>query len=302
MQDQEAGQQAGTSSGQCDIAVVGHVGMAATRTTAGTDYSPGGSGYAVASSAAALIGCQVGLVAQIGQDLDPGLLERLDINTDGIMQLPGRSPQLRIEQFRDGTLSFSSDLGAAAEVRLEAFPDSYLHVRHLHLGTMPPWQQLTWLGFLRRKGCTARISADMFEHFVVTDPKAARAVCDDADLIFMNEAEYRGLYPGGGSGPKSPLILKRGSAGARLLRDGLSQDVPASPAEPVDPTGGGEILAGVFLALCAVGMPELSALAYAVRAAARCVEDFGVRGSRLVTYLADLRAQLRASRPVTDLA
>ncbi|MDQ2874770.1 MAG: carbohydrate kinase family protein [Actinomycetota bacterium] len=292
MQDRDDRQQAGASSGRCDVAVVGHVGLAATRTADGADSSLGGSGYAAAASAAALIGRRVGLVAQIGQDLDRALLQRLDINTDGVMQLPGRSPQLHIEEFRDGTRSFSSNLGTAARVRLDAFPDSYLRVGHIHLGTMPPWQQLEWLGFLRGKGCIARISADMFEHFVATDPKASRAVCDDADLIFMNEAEYRGLYAHGDSGPKSPLILKRGSAGARLLRDGMSQDVPASPARPVDPTGGGEILAGVFLALCAEGLPDLGALTYAVRAAARCVEDFGVRGPRLIAYLADLREEV----------
>jgi sugar/nucleoside kinase (ribokinase family) len=294
MQDQEAGHKSGGSPGQCDVVVVGHVGVAATRTADGEDSSLGGSGYAVAASAAALIGSRVGLVAQIGQDIDRALLQRLGINVDGVMQLPGRSPQLRIEQFDDGTRTFSSDLGAAARVRLDAFPPAYRQAGHIHLGTAPPGQQLEWLHFLRRSGCTARISADMFEHFVATDPDTSRAVCDDADLIFMNEAEYDGLYghrPG--PDPKAPLILKRGSAGSRLLADGMSQDVQAPPARVVDPTGGGEILAGVFLALCAGGMPDVGALAYAVRAAARCVEEFGVRGPRLVACLAGIRAELQ---------
>lgn len=294
MQDQRVRHKPGGSPDPLDVAVVGHVGLAATRTADGEVSSLGGSGYAVAASAAALIGSRVGLVAQIGQDLDRVLLQRLGINIDGVMELPGQSPQLRIEQFDDGTRSFSSDLGTAAEVRLAAFPPSYLRAGQIHLGTAPPGQQMEWLHFLRGKGCTARISADMFEHFVVTDPDTSRAVCDGADLIFMNEAEYDGLYAHRrGPDPKAPLILKRGSFGARLLTDGMSQDVPAPPARVVDPTGGGEILAGVFLALCAEGLPDLGALTYAVRAAARCVEEFGVTGPRLGAYLTDIREEVQ---------
>ena len=295
MQAQGAGHnKPGGSPGRCDVAVVGHVGLAATRTADGENSSLGGSGYGVAASAAAIIGRRVGLVAQIGQDLDRRVLQRLNVNTDGVLQLPGRSPQLRIEQFDDGTRSFSSDLGAAAQVRLDAFPPSYLRAGHIHLGTAPPGQQLKWLRFLHSQGAAARISADMFEHFVITDPDTSRTVCDDADLIFMNEAEYDGLYARGrGPDPKAPLILKRGSAGARLLTDGMSQDVPAPSARVVDPTGGGEILAGVFLALCAEGLPDVGALTYAVRAAARCVEEFGVRGPRLVACLTNIRKEVQ---------
>jgi sugar/nucleoside kinase (ribokinase family) len=71
------------------------------------------------------------------------------------------------------------------------------------------------------------------------------------------------------------------------------QDVPAPPARVVDPTGGGEILAGVFIALCAEGLPDIGALTYAVRAATRCVEEFGVRGPRLVACLADIRNEVQ---------
>ena len=35
---------------------------------------------------------------------------------------------------------------------------------------------------------------DMFEHFVSTEPDACRKACDLADLIFLNQAEYNGLY------------------------------------------------------------------------------------------------------------
>jgi sugar/nucleoside kinase (ribokinase family) len=78
--------------------------------------------------------------------------------------------------------------------------------------------------------------------------------------------------------------------------DGLPQEVEAPPANVVDPTGGGEILAGVFLALCADDVPEIKALDYAAHAAASCVEDFGVYGPRLAAALDRIRLEL-GTRP-----
>jgi sugar/nucleoside kinase (ribokinase family) len=298
----EAGPEPGGAPVCCDVAVVGHVGLSATRTAHGEACSVGGSGFAVAASAAALIGRRAGLVAQIGDDLDREFLKGFGLNVEGVLQLPGRSPQLRIEQFDDGTRSFSSDLGAAAQVRLNAFPAAYLKAGYVHLGTAPPGQQRLWLRYLRSQACTARISVDMFEHFVAADPDSCRAVCDDADLVFLNETEFAGLYDRGhGPGPKAPLILKRGSAGVQLIADGLSHDIPAPPAQAVDPTGGGEILAGVFLGLCARGLSDLDALRYAVRAAACCVEEFGVSGPRLRECLGEIDQEVStryASLPV----
>ena len=96
------------------------------------------------------------------------------------------------------------------------FPEPYFRARHVHLGTMPPGQQLTWLKFLRDHGFRAPISVDTFEHFVRTEPSASREACDLADLIFINEAEYRGLYRENEI-PKAPTILQ-----ARTSRRGLT--------------------------------------------------------------------------------
>ena len=225
----------GGSSRSVEMVVVGHVGLATVQTPDDKRTSPGGSGYAVAASAAALIGGRVGLVAQVGRDFELTTpLRHLGVNLDGVTELPGTSAKLRIDQFDDGTCSFSSELGVAATVRLDSFPASYLHAAYIHLGTAPPEQQLTWLQFLHDRGCTAQISADMFEHYVAKKPDASREVCDNANLIFMNEAEYDGLYGHGqGPAPKAPMILKRGSAGASLCADGLTRDVSAPEAHVV---------------------------------------------------------------------
>lgn len=280
-----------------EMVVVGHAGFATVQTTSDERTSQGGSGYAVAASAAALIGGRVGLVAQVGSDFDLAPLGDLGVNMDGVEELPGASAALRIHQFDDGTRSFNSNLGVAATVHLDSFPHSYLGASYIHLGTAPPEQQLIWLRYLYDHGCKALISADMFEYYVDKYPVESREVCDSAGLLFMNEAEYDGLYGRGqSSAPKAPLILKRGSWGASILTDGLPRDAygpeadaQAPKAHAIDTTGGGEVLAGAFLALRLHGLKEIDALRYAVQAAAACVEDFGVTGPRLSRALANIR-------------
>jgi sugar/nucleoside kinase (ribokinase family) len=161
----------------------------------------------------------------------------------------------------------------------------------VHLGTAPPRQQLAWLAFLRDKGCRAQVSVDMFEPFVAAEPDACRQICDRADLIFLNEAEYLGLYHGRPQ-PSAPTLLKHGPAGAEFLADGARHRVKAPSADEVDPIGAGEILAGAFLALRARGLAEDRALSYAVAAASRSVTEFGVAGPGVTRELNRVREEL----------
>jgi sugar/nucleoside kinase (ribokinase family) len=273
------------------LVIIGHVGSATDHTVTGTKVALGGSGYAVAAAAAALFDGQVGLAAQVGKDLDLAVLRGTGLNLDGVVVLPGTSARFHIHQFKDGTRSFESDLGVASEPRLDLFPESYLHAKHLHLGTMPPRQQLTWLRFLRDQGSSAQISVDMFEHFVATENADCRAACDLADLLFMNQVEYTGLY-GADAHPKSPVVLKRGADGAELIRDGMGHRVPAAPVHEIDPIGAGEVLAGVFLALHAQGLSEERALQHAVAAATSSVTEFGVDGPQRTGALARIREEV----------
>jgi len=275
-----------------ELVVVGHVGTSIVHAGAISWTSAGGSGYAVAATAGALIGGRTGLVAAIGTDYDLTPLRDRQVDLDGVTELPGPSAKLRVREFNDGSRSFSAELGVAAAVRTGTWPARYLDADYIHLGTAPPEQQLTWLEYLHERGCRAHISADMFEHYVATYPTASREVCDSVDLIFMNQAEYDGLYGDAQLPvPKAPLIVKRGPSGARLIVDGHPQEVEAPVVQFVDPTGGGEVLAGVFLALRADGLPERRALKYAVRAAAACVADYGVTGSHLTAELEVIRVE-----------
>jgi sugar/nucleoside kinase (ribokinase family) len=280
-----------SEAGPPDLVLIGHVGWATNRTASGTKASLGGSGYAAAFAAAVVVGDRalVGLVAQVGQDLDLQGLRHLGLNLDGLAVLPGASAKFYITDNTDGTRSFRSELGVAATPRFDTFPNSYFHAAHAHLGTMPPGQQLAWLGFLRDNGFQAPISADAFEYFVTTEPNASREVCDLADLIFINEAEYKGLYHENEI-PKPPMVLKHGPRGADFTSDGMKHFASAIPAvDMVDGTGAGEILAGVYLALRTCGLPEDQALRQAARAATRSVTEFGVDGLHLTHELTAIR-------------
>jgi len=279
-----------------ELVVVGHVGTSIVHAGAVSWTAAGGSGYAVAASAGALIGRRVGLVAAVGKDFDLAPLRSRQVDLDGVAVLPGPSAKLRVREFDDGSRSFSAELGVADIVRTETFPARYLDACYIHLGTAPPDQQLTWLEFLRERGCRAHVSADMFGHYVATYPTASREVCDSVDLIFMTQAEYDGLYGDAQLPvPKAPLVVKRGPSGARLIVDGHPQEVEAAVPHVVDPAGGGEVLAGVFLALRTEGLPERLALTCAVRAAASCVADYGVIGSHLTAELEAIRCETASS-------
>jgi sugar/nucleoside kinase (ribokinase family) len=274
------------------LVLIGHVGFATDRTANGTATYIGGSGFAAAFAAASLLD-GVGLVAQVGGDLDLNTLRLLPLDMEGVVVLPGASARFFVDQSRDGRLSFSSDLGVAAEPSFGLFPASYLRAKYLHLGSAPPQQQLAWLKFLRDKGCRAQVSVDMFEPFVAAEPDTCRKVCDCADLIFLNEAECQGLYQGRPSS-SAPTILKRGPVGAEFLADGVRHRIPAPPAAEVDPIGAGEILAGAFLALRARGLAKDRALIYAVAVAARSVTEFGVAGPAVIRELRRVKEELRS--------
>jgi sugar/nucleoside kinase (ribokinase family) len=284
-----------------DLVLIGHVGFAIDRTVNGTFSYTGGSGFAVAFAASALLDDGLGLVTQVGDDFDMGSLRRLGLDTEGVTVLPGASATFVIDQLPDGSRSFRSDLGVAAEPSFEEFPPSFFQARYVHLGTAPPRQQLAWLDFLRDKGCHAQVSVDMFEPFVATERDACRRVCDRADLIFLNDVESRGLY-GGKPHPRAPTILKHGPGGAEFLGSGRRHQIPARPATEVDPIGAGEILAGAFLALRARGLPEDRALTCAVAAASSSVTEFGVAGAGVTRELRRIKDEVNSGARLETFA
>ena len=274
------------------MVIIGHVGFATDVTERKTVTDIGGSGFAAAFAASALVDC-VGLVAQVGEDFNLDVFQLLPMNIEGIVVLSGASAKFSIDQSRNGSVLFSSDLGVAADPCFHLFPASYSQARHVHLGTAPPSQQLAWLEFLRDQGNRAQISVDMFEPFVETEPDTCRTICDRADRIFLNEIEYRALYSRQPH-PSVPIILKHGAAGAELLSGDARHAVPAPSVEEKDSVGAGEILAGAFLALSVQGLTDQQSLSYAVAIASQSVTEFGVVGPAVSGELQRVREKLKS--------
>lgn len=105
------------------------------------------------------------------------------------------------------------------------------------------------------------------------------------DILFCSEKELNSIF---GKELETSLkealslvrmvVLKRGKEGASLFRDGKHFHVKAHEAEPVDTTGAGDVLNGVFLACLLRNESPEEALRKAVRAASRSVTGYGRDG------------------------
>jgi sugar/nucleoside kinase (ribokinase family) len=106
-------------------------------------------------------------------------------------------------------------------------------------------------------------------------------VCRRADLVFANDVERRTLF-GDGPLPSAESVVKAGADGAELRGPSGVVRVPAPDCGPVlDTTGAGEVLAGAFLSMRVLGVPDRVALRHAVEVASAKVTEFGVDGPRL---------------------
>src|SRR5690349_24999400 len=94
-----------------ELVVVGHVGTSIVHAGVVSWTSAGGSGYAVAASAGALIGARVGLVAAVGQDADLAPLRHRGVDLAGVAEVAGASAKPRVREFPDGARSFTADPG-----------------------------------------------------------------------------------------------------------------------------------------------------------------------------------------------
>lgn len=278
------------------LVIVGHLGFAEERTPYGVATGPGGAGYACARGGAVVEPRGIGLVAAVGKDYDFAAVDALGIDLRGVQVVDGDTPRFGMVQHRDGRRTPDVELGTASVAALRCFPAAYVGAQHIHIATAPPSQQLEWLHFLRARPERSIISVDSFELYASAEPDLSREVCRSVDLIFMNQKERELLF--GDDLPTGiPVVTKLGPRGAIYHSPTETLHVPTEPMDPVDTTGAGEILAGVFLALRTVLEEPLPALRAAVRAATASVTEFGVDGPRLRHVLEEIHTNLRHTRP-----
>lgn len=257
------------------LVIVGHLGFGTEITPSGRRDHLSGSVYGCARGAEAVATRPIGLAADVGDDFPMESLRRQNLSLSGISVYQGPSPRFLIVQRNETERRVSVDLGAASKPHAEF--RHYPCADHVHLATMPPDHQLSWYSWARRKLPRASISVDMFEATVRSDPDTSIRLCQQADLAFMNEDEYRVLVAHGWT-PDGPIVLKQGSEGARYVDGRSSTEAAAPKVHAVDTTGAGEVLAGAFLALRSEGVDVREALTKAVRLASQSVTHFGVDG------------------------
>jgi sugar/nucleoside kinase (ribokinase family) len=277
------------------LVVIGHLATNESVTPHGSHVGLGGSACYFVNGACVMPRECVGVVACVGADLELTPVRQL-ADLAGVTVATEPSAHFVLRQADDGTRTFEANWGAAQHVDLD-YPKLYCDALHVHLATAPPAQQSEWLRRLRRTMPTASVSVDAFEEFARRWPNETRTVLATADLAFLNDEEFE-LIDDSRWWRKTPFVNKHGKGGAtyRDIPNEREIRVDAEPAEPVDTTGAGDVLAGSFLALRAAGWAIRDALEIAVSLASVSVQEFGM-GALLHDRHRELRARVREGPP-----
>jgi len=140
------------------------------------------------------------------------------------------------------------------------------------------------------------IAADSMLVYIDSLGDAVREIAERCDVLFLNQAELAGLTRHEswvlgaralcGHGRLRAVVVTRGPDGAACVTANTVIERPAiAVPDVVDPTGGGDAVAGGFLGLCAQRERDdelafVEALETGVRCAAAAISTFGPAGLR----------------------
>ncbi len=236
------------------LVVIGTVALDSVKTPAGArDEALGGS--ATYFSVAASFFTSVRMLAVVGEDFPEKHLQdlsRRDIDTSGILRIPGQTFRWKGEYLED--LNEAHTLETHLNVLQDfdpVLPEAYRETDLLFLANIDPVLQAK----VRRQVPGARLTAADTMNFWI-DGKRDDLVrtLKDVDLLVINDAEARMLAQESSlpraariireMGPQS-VIVKRGEYGVALFAANDTFAAPAFPLENVlDPTGAGDSFAG----------------------------------------------------------
>jgi ribokinase len=254
------------------LVLVGDIALNQDITPHGEKISPGGAAY-YSMVGAARFSDEVGVVGKIGSDFNPQLLNRRNIDLNGIQIESGDTCRFILTQYPDNTRNFEAKRGVAEDVDTTIFPEAYLDAQFIHLPTQLPEHALIWQEYFQgHRG----ISVDSFEAFIKSYPELTLRMFEQADMIFINHEEYQALGLNSDAYKDKPLVHKLGPGGVIYRSPNETLSIPAPKVYPLETTGAGDVLAGAFLALLSVGWNTSDALERAVMLASTSVIDFGV--------------------------
>ena len=259
--------------GRSRIVIIGHLGLETVQTPFAQRRGPGGSAYYTALGAA-LSGGDVSLVSTVGSDFSLDTLREVGVDVSHVSVARGASSRFEIKYlptFADRLIELDLGVGSVLYV-----PESldYSDVKFVHVATNLPQTQVELIERLRVVAPAATITADCFDQFVVSYPKATCRVVQSADLVFANLVEYEMIVRMCGD-IGTPMVIKKGERGADYRFGAESVTVTAPAVQLVDPTGAGDAFAGAYLVHLARGADQASALTAACRIGAAAVRSFG---------------------------
>jgi sugar/nucleoside kinase (ribokinase family) len=273
-----------------DVLITGTVAFDSIKTPYGEHQKLlGGSG--LYSSFAASFLSPINLVSVVGDDFsadDLQLLNKKDINTDGVKILPGKKTfhwSGYYEYDMNQAHSLQTDLNVLTEFD-PVLPESYKDSQYVFLANIDPELQLKVLAQINSPKL---IAVDTMNFWIETKKAKLLEVIAKTNVLLINDAEIRQLMDtpnllqaarGVIKTGCETVIIKKGEHGAMLVSGAYVFAVPAYPLEVVkDPTGAGDSFAGGVVSYLAANddiseMTMRKAIVYGSALASFNVEDF----------------------------
>lgn len=224
----------------------------------------------------------------------PGPLQTVAAKLDWLGPTIGLPELARFEISYSGTATtyVNAHFGAELSLSDDLLPEdlsAYDAVHLVPLGNIA--RQRALLAACRNRGAR-RISAGTALDLIREQTADAEAVLEEADVLFMNEAEAERLFGSlddVSSRVDQAIFVTRGAHGARVVLGDVAVDLPGVAANVVDPTGAGDAFCGSTLASLAAGRHPALAAREAIPVAAGMTEMPGpaalleqTHGSKLV--------------------
>jgi ribokinase len=191
---------------------------------------------------------------------------------------PDQLPHFTIDHHGDKAKYLDFQIGAESLMDPDDLPADLSSFDGIHV--IPLGDSAVQRRFLiasRERGARF-LSAGTFLGDIREKPQAVREVIEIADAFFMNEEEAVCIFGGlenAFSQPGKLLFITLGREGALVLQGHHRTQVPAFPANFVDPTGAGDTFCGAVLAGLLDGAHPVMAAHVASLLAAREIEALG---------------------------